>query len=109
MSVRSEVKADGTVAVGADVEVELFATLGDLSASDVRVEVVSGAPDGEGGVVVRSVVAAKPDGAAGAEQRFVAVVPAAESGRLACAARVVPLRPDGVRTEPAFLIAWEPS
>jgi starch phosphorylase len=109
VSVRSEVKADGSVPVGSDVEVELFATLGDLSASDVRVEVVSGAPDGEGGVVVRSVVAAKPDGAAGTEQRFVAVVPASESGRLACAARVVPLRPDGVRTEPAFLIAWEPS
>ncbi len=38
-----------------------------------------------------------------------AVVPASESGRLACAARVVPLRPDGSRTEPAFLIAWEPT
>jgi starch phosphorylase len=109
VSVRSSVKAEGPVAVGSDFEVELFATLGSLSADDVRVEVVAGSPDGEGGVTVRSVVAGRPAGAAGAEQRFVAVVPAPESGRLACAARVVPLRPDGVRTEPEFLIAWEPS
>jgi starch phosphorylase len=109
VGVRSSVNADGSVAVGSEVEVELFATLGSLTPDDVRVEVVAGTPNGDGGVAVRSVVAGVPDGAAGAEQRFVAVVPAAESGRLACAARVVPLRPDGVRTEPEFLIAWEPS
>ena len=82
-------------------------TLGSLSVDDVRVEVVAGTPDGDGGVVVRDIVAGVPSGAAAAEQRFVAVVPASESGRLACAARVVPLRPDGVRTEPEFLVAWE--
>ncbi len=109
VSVRSAVRANGSVAVGSDVEVELFATLGSLSAADVRVEVVAGAPDGHGGVAVRAIVAAVPSGGAASEQRFVAVVPASESGRLACAARVVPLRPDGVRTEPEFLIAWEPS
>ena len=109
VSVRSVVRGDGSVAVGADVEVELFATLGSLAPTDVRVEVVAGTPDGQGGVSVRTVVAATPHGAAGPEQRFVAVVPAARSGRLACAARVVPLRPDGIRTEPEFLIAWEPS
>ena len=109
VSVRSAVGANGSVAVGSDVEVELFATLGALSAADVRVEVVAGTPDGHGGVAVRTIVAAVPSGAAAPEQRFVAVVPASESGRLACAARVVPLRPDGVRTEPEFLIAWEPS
>ena len=43
----------------------------------------------------RRVVEGIHEGAAGAEQRFLAVVPAAESGRLAVAARVVPLRPDG--------------
>jgi len=108
VSVRSEVSADGSVVVGSEVEVELFATLGSLAPGDVRVEVVAGAPDGEGGVSVRAVVAGTSTGAVGAEQRFVASVPASESGRLACAARVVPLRPDGVRTEPEFLIAWEP-
>ena len=109
VSVRSAVDANGSVAVGSDVEVELFATLGSLSAADVRVEVVAGTPDGAGGVAVRTIVPAVPSGAVATEQRFVAVVPASESGRLACAARVVPLRPDGVRTEPEFLIAWEPS
>ncbi len=108
VGVRSAVKA-GAVAVGSEVEVELFATLGSLSPADVRVEVVAGTPDGDGGVTVRTVVVGTADGAEGGEHRFVARVPAAESGRLACAARVVPLRPDGIRTEPEFLIAWEPS
>ena len=47
-------------------------------------------------------------GAAGGEQRFVAEVPAAESGRMAVASRVVPVRPNGGGADPAFLIAWEP-
>jgi glycogen phosphorylase len=99
---------NGSVVVGSDVEVELLATLGPLSVSDVRVELVTGVPDGDGGLRVRRVVPAVPAGAVGQEQRFVATMPAAESGRLAYAARVVPLRPDGARTEPQFLIAWEP-
>jgi hypothetical protein len=94
--------------VGTDLAVEVVATLGSLTIEDVRVEVVAGTPDGEGGLVPRRVVEGIHEGAAGAEQRFLAVVPAAESGRLAVAARVVPLRPDGAGTEPGFLIAWEP-
>ena len=100
--------ADGSVVVGSEVEVELLATLGPLTPADVRVEVVAGVPDGDGGVAVRTIVPAVPAGAVGREQRFVATMPTAESGRLAYAARVVPLRPDGSRTEPQFLIAWEP-
>jgi hypothetical protein len=46
------------------------------------------------------------EGRAGGRERYLAVVPTASSGRLACAARVVPLRPDGAGPEPDFLIAW---
>ena len=108
VSVRSEVHANGSVAVGSDVAVEVTAILGSLGIDDVRVEVVAGTPDGQGGLVPRRVVEGIHEGAAGGGHRFRAVVPAAESGRLACAARVVPRRPDGGGTEPDFLIAWEP-
>ena len=108
VGVRTGGGTNGSVVVGSDVQVELLATLGLLTPGDVRVEVVAGVPDGVGGLTVRSVVPAVPVGAGGREQRFVATLPAAESGRLAYAARVVPLRPDGARTEPEFLIAWEP-
>jgi hypothetical protein len=84
------------------------AILGSLGIDDVRVEVVAGTPDGQGGLVPRRVVEGIHEGAAGGGHRFRAVVPAAESGLLACAARVVPRRPDGGGTEPDFLIAWEP-
>jgi starch phosphorylase len=108
VSVSSEIRADGSVAVGSDVAVEVIATLGSLAIDDVRVEVVAGTPDGQGGLVPRRVVEGIHEGAAAGGHRFLAVVPAAESGRLACAARVVPRRPDGGGTEPDFLIAWEP-
>ncbi len=108
VAVRSSVRGNGPVAVGSEVEVEALVRLGRLSADDVRVEVVAGVPDGEGGLVPRAVVPAVHRGAAGGEQRFVAEVPAAESGRLAFASRVVPVRPNGGGPDPAFLIAWEP-
>jgi glycogen phosphorylase len=53
------------------------------------------------------VVTAVHEGSQGGEDRFVATVPASESGRLAIAARIVPCRPDGA-ADPAFLITWEP-
>jgi starch phosphorylase len=106
VTVRSEIRANGSVAVGSELAVEVVAALGSLTIDDVRVEVVAGAPDGQGGIVPRRVVSGIHEGATGAEQRFLAVVPAEESGRLAVAARVVPRRPDG-GTEPDFLIAWE--
>ncbi len=107
VSVRSSIRANGPVAVGSELAVEALVRLGDLSVDDVRVEVVAGAPDGEGGLSPRAVVAAEHRGATGGEQRFVAEVPAAASGRLAVASRVVPVRPDG-GPDPSFLIAWEP-
>jgi starch phosphorylase len=110
VGVRSAIRGgNGTVPVGSDVAVEVFATLGPLSVDDVCVEVVAGAPDGQGGLTPERVVAGIHEGAEGAEHRFVATVPASESGRLAVAARLVPLRPDGRGSEPGFLIAWEPS
>ncbi len=109
VGVRSTVvRAEGTtVPVGSDVTVEVLAMLGDLSVDDVRVEVVAGAPDGEGGIAPRRVVTAVHEGSQGGEDRFVATVPASQSGRLAIAARIVPCRPDGA-ADPAFLITWEP-
>lgn len=109
VAVRSHVRANGAVPVGSDLAVEVLATLGSLSIDDVRVEVVAGTPDGHGGLTPRRVVGGVHEGAQGSEQRFLATVPASESGRLAVAARVVPLRPDGAGPEPGFLIAWEPS
>jgi starch phosphorylase len=106
VAVRSEVRANGSVAVGSELAVEVVATLGALTIDDVRVEVVAGPPDGQGGIVPRRVVSGIHEAAAGGEQRYLAVVPAEERGRLAVAARVVPQRPDGA-TEPDFLIAWE--
>ena len=94
--------------MGSEVAVEALVTLGGLSVDDVRVEVVAGEPDGEGGVSPRAVVPAAHRGAAGGEHRFVAEVPAAESGRMAVASRVVPVRPNGGGPDPSFLIAWEP-
>jgi glycogen phosphorylase len=108
VSVLSGVRADGPVPVGSEFEVEALVTLGALSVEDVRVEVVVGEPDGEGGVSPRAIVPAQHRGPAGGRQRFVADVPAAESGRLAVASRVVPLRPNGGGPDPSFLIAWEP-
>lgn len=109
VAVRSAVRPDGPVSVGSQVVVEAMVQLGSLSLDDVRVEVVAGVVNGEGDLSPRTVVAGVHEGEVDGEHRFVAVVPASESGRLACAARVVPLRPDGAGPEPAFLIAWEPS
>jgi glycogen phosphorylase len=108
VSVRSSVRADGPIPVGSEVPVEALVTLGRLSVEDVRVEVVAGVPDGAEGLSPRDVVPAVHEGASGGEERFVALVPASESGRLAVASRVVPLRPNGGGPDPAFLIAWEP-
>jgi glycogen phosphorylase len=108
VSVRSSVRAQGPIPVGSEVPLEALVTLGGLSVDDVRVEVVAGVPNGDGGLSPRAVVPAVHDGAVGGEQRFVASVPAAESGRLAFASRIVPLRPNGGGPDPTFLIAWEP-
>jgi starch phosphorylase len=108
VSVRSSVAARGPVPVGSEFAVEALVTLGGLSVDDVRVEVVVGEPDGDGGLSPRAVVPAAHRGSSGREQRFVADVPAAESGRLAVASRVVPVRPNGGGPDPAFLMAWEP-
>ena len=107
---RSAVNADGSVAVGSDVEVELFATLGLAAARDVRVEVVAGRARRRRRASPCAPSSRRvPAGAAGAEQRFVAVgagvgerPPGLRRPRRAAAAR-------RRRTEPAFLIAWEPS
>ncbi|MGD9694075.1 MAG: alpha-glucan family phosphorylase [Thermoleophilia bacterium] len=109
VSVRSSIAADGRVPVGSEVRVEMLANLAGLTVDDVSVEVVTGTPDGEGGLAPRDVVTGTPSGAVGAENRFLAVVPAERSGRLACAVRVVAKRPDGLGPEPAFLTAWEPA
>ena len=105
VSARSSVAADGPVAVGSDVRVDVRVKLGGLSPDDVRVEVVAGVRNGDG-LSPRSVVEGVHEGRAGGVERYLAVVPTASSGRLACAARVVPLRPDGAGPEPDFLIAW---
>ena len=101
----SSVAGDGPVAVGSDVRVDVRVNLGGLSPDDVRVEVVAGVRNGDG-LSPRSVVEGIHEGRAGGQERYLAVVPTASSGRLACAARVVPLRPDGAGPEPDFLIAW---
>ena len=108
VAVRSAVAANGPVAVGSEVQVDALVRLGGLAVDDVAVEVVAGDPDGEGGLSPRIVVPAAHRGAAGGEERFVAEVPAIESGRMAVASRVVPVRPNGGGADPAFLIAWEP-
>ncbi|MGE4030159.1 MAG: hypothetical protein AB7I08_08025, partial [Thermoleophilia bacterium] len=59
-----------------------------------------------GGITPRRTVTGVHEGAQRGEHRFVATVPASESGRLAVAARVVPCRPDG-NADPGFLITWE--
>jgi starch phosphorylase len=106
VGVRSVVDVGEAVPVGSEVTVDVYADLGGLAVDDVRVEVVAGVPDGDGGLVPRMIVPARPNSAgSGSERHFVAVVPAAESGRLACAARVVALRPDG-RPDPGFLVTW---
>ncbi len=105
VSASSSVAADGPVAVGSDVRVDVRVNLGGLSPDDVRVEVVAGVRNGDG-LSPRSVVEGVHEGRAGGVERYLAVVPTASSGRLACAARVVPLRPDGAGPEPEFLIAW---
>ena len=101
-------RANGSVAVGSDVRGgRASPPSGPLSPDDVRVEVVAGVPDGDGGLIAPHASSrASTRARAGGRERFLAVVPAAESGRLACAARVVPLRPDGAGPEPDFLIAW---
>ena len=109
VSVQSSVRANGSVAVGSDVLVDVTAHLGRLAVEDVQVEVVAGSVDAHGQLVPRRVAPGVHAGAEGGAERFVATVPAAESGRLAFAARVVPLRPDGRGPEPAFLVTWEPS
>ena len=105
VSASSSVAADGPVAVGSDVRVDVRVNLGKLSPDDVRVEVVAGVRNGDG-LSPRSVVEGVHEGSSGGQERYLAVVPTASSGRLACAARVVPLRPDGAGPEPDFLIAW---
>jgi glycogen phosphorylase len=105
VSASSSVAGDGPVAVGSDVRVDVRVNLGGLSPDDVRVEVVAGVRNGDG-LSPRSVVEGVHEGRAGGRERYLAVVPTASSGRLACAARVVPLRPDGAGPEPDFLIAW---
>jgi starch phosphorylase len=105
VSVSSSVTADGPVRVGSDVRVDIQVDLGGLSPDDVRVQVVAGVRNGDG-LAPRSVVEGVHEGSAGGKERYLAVVPTASSGRLACAARVVPLRPDGAGPEPDFLIAW---
>ena len=109
VSVTSAVNANGAVAVGSDVLVNVLATLGALSVNDVQVEVVAGVVNQHGEFTPRRVATAVHHGAKGGQEHFVATVPAAESGRLAFAARAVALRPDGRGPEPSFLVTWEPS
>ncbi len=109
VSVTSSLRANGSVAVGSDVLVDVMATLGPLSVDDVEVEVVAGTVDVHGEFTPRRVAAAVHQGAKGGREHFVATVRAAESGRLAFAARAVALRPDGRGPEPAFLVTWEPT
>ena len=107
--VTSGVVANGSIAVGSDLPVDVFATLGALSVDDVQMEVVAGFVDQHGEFTPRRVATAIHKGTKGDQEHFVATVPAAESGRLAYAARAVALRPDGRGPDPAFLVTWEPS
>ena len=66
VTVRSEIRANGSVAVGSELAVEVVATLGSLTIDDVCVEVVAGTPDGQGGIVLRRVVTGIHEGATGA-------------------------------------------
>ncbi len=109
VAVTSGAVANGSVAVGSDLPVDVFATLGSLSVDDVQVEVVAGFVDQHGEFTPRRVATAIHTGTKGDQEHFVATVPAAESGRLAYAARAVALRPDGRGPDPAFLVTWEPS
>jgi hypothetical protein len=109
VSVTSSVRANGSVAVGSDVLVDVMASLGKLAVDDVQIEVVAGVVDPHGELVPRRVAAGVHQGSRGGREHFVATVPAAESGRLAFAARAVALRPDGRGPEPGFLVTWEPS
>ncbi|MEQ9093397.1 MAG: hypothetical protein RLN63_04770, partial [Miltoncostaeaceae bacterium] len=108
VALRSEATVPARVAVGHEVEVEVFARLGALSAEDVAVEVVVGTLEA-GALVAREVIAADPAGPRGDEHRFVARVPATSSGRLAWAARVVALSPGSGEPDRGFAVTWEPA
>ena len=94
------------MAVGSDVRVDVRVNLGGLSPDDVRVEVVAGVRNGDGGSRPAASWRASTRDEPAARSATSRSVPTASSGRLACAARVVPLRPDGAGPEPDFLIAW---
>ena len=107
---RSEIGANGSVAVGSDVAVEVVATLGSLTIDDVRVEVVAGDAGRRGRAwSPRRVVEGIHEGAAG--RRGSASSPwcprpraaAWRSPRASCRCG-----PTAAGTEPGFLIAWEP-
>lgn len=108
VALRSRADGPARVAVGHEVEVSVFARLGALSAEDVAVEVVVGTVEA-GALVPRQVIAARPAGTEGEEHRFVARVPAISSGRLAWAARVVPLSPESGEPDRGFAVTWEPA
>lgn len=108
VGLRTVVDAAGPVAVGSDLRVEVLARLGALEPGDVQVEIAAGVTDEHGEFAPQVIVPATHAGAAGDEQRFVAAVPARASGRMAWAARAVPLRPDSGEPDRGFLITWEP-
>lgn len=108
VAVRSEWTREGSVPVGSEVPVRVRARLGDLAPGDVRVEVVVGST-GPDGFTPSEVVAASHAGADGAEHLYEAVVRAGASGRLAFAARAVPVRPRDGAADRGFAVAWEPA
>jgi len=108
VSLRSEYRQNGSVPVGSTLDIGILVQLGPLDPEDVRVEVVVGVTDDRGEFRPEQVVPAVPAGADGDERRYRATVPAASSGRLAWAARAVPLRPDSGEPDRGFLVAWEP-
>jgi starch phosphorylase len=107
VALRSVATADGPVSVGAQVQVEARARLGSLAPADVQVEIVIGAI-GPDGLVPESVVPAVYTGPEGDEHLFTASLRTASSGRIAWAARVVPVRPGAGAPDRGFLVTWEP-
>ncbi len=107
VAVRTQALAEGPVAVGSDVNVDVLARLGPLAPGDVQVEVAVGVTGEDGEFSPRVIVPATHQGEAGDEQHYRAVVPARASGRMAWAARAVPVRPDSGQPDRGFLVAWE--
>lgn len=98
---REEMLVDG------EVEVQVRADLGPLSADDVAVEVYYGPLDAAEEITSGEIVRAGHVGREGNEEIFRASIPCRRSGRYGFAARVVPRHPDLVNPFTPLLLTWE--